>query len=225
MTNKFVKNVNRLNYQQQSGLGQSDVGPLGVVQQMSVGYDDGRVLCCGAAVGGQRNQLYYQSDVVPVQDVDSLNFVVDWYGFLQQESLPREGDQTAIVLVASFWLDNAPVTDTREEGDDVSVSVVRVLELNLLQANDVRSLECQDFSLYSLPPKVPVQGSGLTFPVELGVGQHQVVGQDVVAQHRKLKLLLLLLACVTVAGALATVQTLGFFTFSRIFIFRGFFHC
>ena len=172
-----------MNYQEQSRLAESDVRPLGVVQQVSGGYDDGGVVGCGAAVVGQGDQLHYQSHVVPVQHVDSLHLVVDGYGLLQQESLPREGNQTAVVLVASFRFDNAPVANTGEEGDDVSVGVVRVLELNLLEADDVGTLESQDFPLDSLPAVVPVQGSRLTLPVELWVPQHQVVGQDIVAQH------------------------------------------
>ena len=121
---------------------------------MCVGDDDGVVLDGDAAVVGEWNQLQYQTHIVSVQHVDSLNFVIDWNGLLQQESLPGEGDQTAIVLVSSFWLDNAPVADTGEEGDDVAGGVVRVVELDLLQTDDVRKLESQDFSLDSLSGRI-----------------------------------------------------------------------
>ena len=112
---------------------------------------------------------------------------------------------TPVILVASLHLEDSGVAVVIEEGEDVLVTVVWSVELNLLQTDHVRPVQVSDLNLDFLPASLPAQLLLVTVLIEVRMMLHQVVSQDVVAEDCEVEIIRL-----AAGGKLSPVTKLVF---------------
>ena len=155
--------------------------------------------------GGHWEQLQNQTNIVSVQHRHSLYPVVHRHRLLQLKLVFPESCQAPVILVASLHLEDSGVAVVIEEGEDVLVTVVWSVELNLLQTDHVRPVQVSDLNLDFLPASLPAQLLLVTVLIEVRMMLHQVVSQDVVAEDCEVEIIRL-----AAGGKLSPVTKLVF---------------